>query len=327
MLARALGPDSQIRALEHRPSALRSTFAIEELDVLLTNGELLRLVLKTVGPKGLLPNSHLAKPLFLHDPLREIEFQQHVLSVRPELGTPRLFSTVVEPTRDRFWLLSERIAGTSLDGTANLERWRAAARWLAGMHRELAPLAQEPLSRGTMRLLVHGNDFLKMWIGRALTVVPAQDPFVLRDLMLGLRRLGERYQSVIDRLLAMPRTVIHGEFSGSNILVRPDRSAGQISVVDWDMVALGAPLMDLAALCAGEREEERRREIALTYHAALAGSSLVATNTAEFLRDFDCCRLHLAIQWLGWSPDSSPPRGQAHQWITDVLSLADELDI
>lgn len=327
MLARALGPDYRIRALDHRPSSSRSTFAIEEIDVLLTNGDLLRLVLKSVGPKGLLPNVRMAKPLFLHDPLREIEFQQHVLSDRPELGTPLLYSTVVEPACDRFWLLSERIAGSTLDGVANLERWRSAARWLARMHVALAPLANEPLARGTMRLLLHGGDLLRMWIGRALTVVPVQEPFMPRDLMLGLQRLAQRYDSVVDRLLSMPRTVIHGEFFGSNILVRSGCSIGQISVVDWDMVALGAPLMDLAALTAGERDGSRRRELALTYRAALGESPLASADETEFLRDLEFCRLHLAIQWLGWSPDSPPPRTQAHRWIEDILEIADRLDV
>jgi hypothetical protein len=326
MLARALGPEHRIRAMEHRPSSRRSTFAMEEIDVLLTNGELLRLILKTVGPQGLLPNARMSKPLFLHDPLREIEFQQHVLSTKPELGTPRLFSSVVEPARERYWMLSERVIGTTLEGAANIERWRSAARWLARMHTELAHLANEPLARGTLRLLVHGGDLLRMWVGRAITVVRAQDPFIPRDLFTGLQELGARYDAVVERLLEMPRAVIHGEFFGSNILLRHDPRL-PLGVVDWDMAAIAPPLLDLAALCAHERDPGRRREIALSYHAALDGSPLVPADPTEFMQSYEICRLHLAIQWMGWSPDTTPPRGRPHDWLIEVLQLSEELGI
>ena len=327
MLARALGPDCRIRTIDHRPSQSRSTFAMEEIDVLLANGELLRLMLKALGPRGLLRPAHMAKPLFLHDPLREIEFQQHILSPRPELGTPKLFSTVVEPSKERYWMLTERVIGSTLEGTANLDRWQLAARWLAGMHHTLHPLASEPPASGTLRLLTQSADMMRMWIGRAVTVVPVQDPFLPRSLMTGLQQLADRYDTVVERLLAMPRTVIHGEFFGSNIVIRPDRRMTGINVVDWEMVAFGPPLMDLAALCAGERIEARRRELAFSYHAALAGSGLVAEDHERFLEDLDYCRLHLAIQWLGWSPDARPRRVDAHRWLEEVLELAGGLGL
>lgn len=327
MLARALGPNCRIRNIDHRPSEARSTFAMEEIDVLLADGELLRLMLKAVGRKGLMTAAHMAKPLFLHDPLREIEFQQHILSPRPELGTPKLFSTVVEPAKERYWMLSERVIGSALEGTANFNCWQSAARWLAGMHHALLPLASEPPGCGTLRLLPQSSDMMRMWIGRAVTVVPAQDPFVPRSLMVGLQQLASRYETVVDRLLGMPRTVIHGEFFGSNILVRPPRPSDGISVVDWEMVSFGPPLMDLAALCAGERVDSRRRDLALSYHAMLAGSELVAADPEMFLEDLDYCRLHLAIQWLGWSPDSPPPRVEAHRWLEEVLDLGSRLGL
>ncbi len=327
MLARALGPDCRIRTIDHRPSDLRSTFALEEIDVLLGSGELLRLILKAVGTKGLLTTSNMTKPLFLHDPLREIEFQQYILSPRPELGTPKLFSTVVEPARDRYWMLSERIIGSTLEGTANLDRWRSAAHWLAGMHTALLPLAHEPPACGTLRLLDQNANLIRMWIGRALTIVPAQDPFVAGRLITGLQTLADGYERVVERLLAMPRTVIHGEFFASNILVRPERRKGGINVVDWEMVSFGPPLMDLAALLAGERIEARRRELALSYHAALDGSELVPADREKFLEDLDYCRLHLAIQWLGWTPDSPPRRVEPHRWLEEVLELTNRLGL
>jgi hypothetical protein len=327
MLTRRLGRDCRVRALDHRPSECRSSFAIEEIDVLLEGGELLRLVLKSVGPRGLLPGARMSKPLFLHDPLREIEFHQHVLSGRPELGTAVLYSSVVEPAQDRYWLLFERVFGSTLEGTANLDRWRAVARWLARLHVNLAPLASEALAPGTARLLRYGPDFLRMWIARAVATVRIQHPVVPRELILGIERLAGRYDGVIDRLMSMPQRIIHGEFYPSNILVNLDSPHPRIAVLDWEMVAVGPPMMDLAALLASERDEARVRDIALTYRSALPDRPIGDADHRHFLEDLAFCKLHLAVQWLGWSPDVSPPRRQAHAWIADVLRLADELDV
>ena len=73
MLTSRLGPTHRIRAVEHRSSSARSSFLLEEVDVIVDEGELIRLVLKVLGSPGLQASAGMAKPLFLHDPLREIE--------------------------------------------------------------------------------------------------------------------------------------------------------------------------------------------------------------------------------------------------------------
>lgn len=326
MLDRRLGRACRIRAVDHRASAFRSSFAIEEIDVVLERGELLRLILKAVGTQGLLANASMAKPLFLHDPLREIEFYRHVLADRPDLGTAALYSTVVEPARDRYWLLIERAPGTELYRIDELEAWRAAAEWLARLHLELAPLATDPTSPGVTRLLRYDAEFVRMWMVRAVAIVRVQDPSLPAELRMGLERLASRYDRVVERLASMPQTIIHGEFYPSNILVQRDSPILRVCPVDWEMVAVGPRLMDLAALLAGERSEYRRRELALAYRSALPGHDH-DSDQRTFFEDLAYCRLHLAVQWLGWSPDESPRTYRAHDWISDALRLAEGLGI
>ena len=43
---------------------------------------------------------------------------------------------------------------------------------------------------------------------------------------------------------------------------------------------------------------------------------LAETLSADLAR----CRLHLALQWLGWSPDWRPPPEHAHDWLGEALS-------
>ncbi len=38
-------------------------------------------------------------------------------------------------------------------------------------------------------------------------------------------------------------------------------------------------------------------------------------------------RLYIAVQWLGWSRDWSPPAEHAHDWLSEALSLAEELEL
>src|SRR6476646_2259861 len=71
--------------------------------------------------------------------------------------------------------------------------------------------------------------------------------------------LGERHEQVVEALLALPRTVIHGEFYASNVLVAGTSGDARVAPVDWELAAAAPGLTDLAALVSGwspaEREE------------------------------------------------------------------------
>src|SRR5439155_10574470 len=112
-------------------------------------------------------------------------------------------------------------------------------------------------------LLRYDESFYWKWMERAAENKPQ------------VAAIARRYQSVIDQLVQLPATFIHGEFYPSNILVQ----GGQIRPVDWETAAIGPALMDVAALCAGRFDDDRRREIAKIYGAQE--------------HDVDLCRLHL----------------------------------
>jgi hypothetical protein len=46
-----------------------------------------------------------------------------------------------------------------------------------------------------------------------------------------------------------------------------------------------------------------------------------------FLTNIDCCRLHLAVQWLGWSPVGAVESEQWQSWLHEALRLAEELRV
>jgi thiamine kinase-like enzyme len=98
----------------------------------------------------------------------------------------------------------------------------------------------------------------------------------------------------------------------------------RVCPVDWEMAAVGPGLIDLAALTAGGWTAEEKEELALAYCAALVSYE---TPPDAFLLALDYCRLHLAVQWLGWSQDWTPPPEHAQDWLGEVLGLAEKLGV
>jgi thiamine kinase-like enzyme len=119
----------------------------------------------------------------------------------------------------------------------------------------------------------------------------------------------------------MPKTVIHGEFYASNVLVAGDLASPRVCPVDWELAAAAPGLIDLAALVSGGWGDEDREALVSAYGAALGWGSFSA-------RRLDLARLHLAVQWLGWAgPGWSPPSGQRQDWLGEGLALAERLGL
>ncbi|MQA89847.1 MAG: phosphotransferase [Gemmatimonas sp.] len=324
-LASRFGPSIRIERQRQRPSAYGSSFPLEEVDVLLENGDHLPMLLKDVAPEALLESARRIKPAFLLEPLREIEVYLHLLAPRPHLGTARFYGAAVDPSRDRYWLLLERVNGIELYQVGELDVWRSVARWLAELHVELASDATSTATKAP-DLVRYDREFFRQWMERARVFLRSRRPPLTADQWLRLDRLASRYDRVADRLLALPQTVIHGEFYASNILITDLDGRIRICPVDWEGAAIGPGLIDLAALSAGDWTEAQRLDLALAYRSALApGSSRESIN--HFLEDLEYCRLHLAVQWLGWSPLWSPPAAHAYDWLGEAFRLADRIDI
>jgi hypothetical protein len=296
-----------------RPSEYRTSFPLEELDVTLEDGANVRLALKRLEWSGLDNQGRLAKPRFLHDPRREAAVYASVLEPAA-LGAPRYYGSVVDSERDRYWLFVEWVEGRELYQVGERGLWEAAARWLARMHTELAREVDRHAAAG--RLLDHDSTYYRRWMQRAREFARATGQPASRA--RAMDRLGERHGAVVEALLALPKTVIHGEFYASNVLVDADSAQARIAPVDWELAATGPGLTDLAALVSGDWAAEDRAAIASAYTSA-AGASL---------EGLDFARLQLAIQWLGWAPAAwTAPEGQRHDWLAEAIALSDSLGL
>jgi hypothetical protein len=314
-LASFSGQRRSVVRCERRPSAYRSSFPIEELMVHLDDGTTL-----AVNREALTEDALRAKPDFLYDPLREIEVYRALLA-DARLGTAVCYGAVADSKSGRYWLFLEKVPGVELYQVGDFAVWLGAARWLAGLHGGFAHHVHRlPLDvRG--HLLRYDRALYRRWIERALAFT--RRPTLAADDHGFVERLAARYDSVIDCLASLPATLLHGEFYPANILIQGPR----ICPVDWETAALGPGLIDLAALTAGRWTEAQRLALAKSYREALPANLISPPDFESLLAQLDHCRLHLAVQWLGWSADWSPPPHQAHDWLGEARRLAGKLGL
>ncbi len=311
-LSEYFGSHVAITQIQRRSSICQSSYALEELDLVLDGGAPLHLLFKNLSPQALLAPARNARPAFLQDPRREIEVYRHILA-RTDLGTAACYGTVLNQESERYWLFLEKVAGLELYQVGDLATWQEVARWLAAFHSRFGEASTYSL--GSANLLNYDARFYELWMERAHALDPTLGP------------LSQAYTRVVEYLQRLPRTLIHGEFYASNVLVAQSSGGLRVCPVDWETTAIGPALMDLAALTAGKWSEEARTTIAMAYWHAHGDSARFFATPEVFLEALDYCRLHQAVQWMGWSTDWEPPVEQAQDWRGAALALAKKLDL
>ncbi len=301
-----------IRGVSHVPSPGRSSAPIDDVDVLLDDGTTLELVAKAMDWDALLPEGRAAKPGFLWNADRERATYEAILS-RTDLGTPRCYGSCVARSGSRYLLL-ERVRGVPLWQRGDVEAWCAAARWLARCHSRLDAGAAAR-SAAAPQLLRYDRRFFACWPARALA---------FHGHGAALQRVTAAHARLVPWLQAEPAAFIHGEFYPANVLIEDAAAPPHVRPVDWEMAAIGPPLMDVACLLAGRWQDDQREVVADAYFAECARETGKAGDRTERLRALDMCLLHLSVRNLGWSRDWAPPADRAFDWLTEALRLCDK---
>jgi len=320
-LGQHLGRPMRVVALDRRPAGAASSFELEELVVGLEDAPPLWLAFKNLGREALFGAARTAKPPFLHDPRREIETYRSILS--PGGFGAAFVGAVCDAPTGRYWLFVEWVRGDELYAAGEFDVWLGVARWLAGFHACHAGRTEELAGRAP--LLRHDGDYYRVWPRRARAVLRARG--VRREVRARFDRLAQSYDRLVERLLALPPTLLHGDFYPANVLTQLWTGGVRVWPVDWELAALGPGPEDLAALVAGKWGGAERRAMALAYRDALPSAGGWPPPAEDFLTALDWCRLHVAVRWLGWSADWSPPPVQANDWLGDAVGLADRLGL
>jgi len=311
-LASHFGRRVRIVRFEERASPYASSFPVDELDVQLEDGADLPLVVKDLSWAAMSPSARRIRPGFLYEPRREIQVYRWLLPHAPQ-GTATWYGAVTNASARQYWLFLERVDGLELRHVGDLSIWERAARWIAQFHQAFSPESVAP-SVQTSRLLVYDAAFYWMWLSRARR-------FAQRDSRTRrvVDRIARSYTAVIDRLVRMPQTLIHGEFYPCNIVVQRRGDEVRVCPVDWEMAAVAPGLMDLASLITGW-SHRAQRALVQAYRSAF-GTGPRPTNES-FALDLDCCRLHLAVRMLGWSDRWVPPPQHARDWLAEAERIS-----
>jgi len=334
ILGAYLGPSRSVGSVRRRASATRSGWHVEEIDAVLDDGTILELELKDMAPASRSPASRSHTPAFVFNPLREIVVYDELLYAGA-FGTPTFYGARVDPMVGRYWVLLGRLGGRSLgeplihrDGIsataeAERERWHAAVRRLARFHACYATRVRR--SRAGEGSLIRFDDaYYLRWIRRARAFADWGAP----DRRRALDHVLDRYERVVDGLMCLPTTLLHGGLVPSNVLVQADGEAGRVTAIDWGMAAIGPGTIDLATLLAGAPDdwtEDDRTAVARTYFESHV--ELRSWNWQEFRWALDLCRIHTIVQRFGWAPGSVPLPGIGDVALVEAVSLADRLSM
>ena len=297
---------SRIERLERREYRYATSAPLEEVTAHLDDGSRRALILKDLARERLLGDAPAAKPASLYDPRREVEAYRRILG--PAGIGPRCVAAADDASR---WILLEKAPGIELWQVGELVEWEAVARWLGAFHARFAGRAAE-LRRAVPFLLEHDLGWFRHWRERASAALEGSPDPRAGELHAAL----SGYDAVAERLAAMPRTLVHGEFYPSNILVTHGQKPLGVYPVDWEMAAVGPGVVDLAAIAGGWEPEERGR-LARAY---LEGSD-DGRDHDGLADDLTVARLHVALQWLGWASGWQPPAEHARDWLSEALEL------
>jgi Ser/Thr protein kinase RdoA (MazF antagonist) len=311
------GRGERAEALARRPYRYATSAPLEQIEVRTAGSADLDLIFKDLSRDRLLGDAAATKPVFLHQPGRELDTYREILD--PAGIGPRLFASVAEPERRRHWLLIEKVQGVELWQVGELEVWEGVAAWLGRFHARFQGRAEQ-LRAANPHLLGHSRDWFCSWAERARAALARSSDPRASAIAEALRG----YDEVVAAITRLPVTLVHGEFYPSNVLVAGDPGEIAVYPVDWEMAATGPGMIDLAALVGGWGAGERRRLLA-AYLDGPSESTLAPARAEAAAADLARCRLALALQWLGWSADWRPPAEHAHDWIGEAEALVREL--
>ena len=324
-ISRTLGEPRHVADFYRRFSDYYSSYVMEELDLVLDDGRELQLIFKNLSRDGMLEGALRTKPYFLYNPMREIDSYRLLFAAHP-IGTAKFYGAHIEPATEQYWLFLERVPGTLLWQFGEDKVWRQVAAWLGKVHRDLSREVEGGSPAKLAHLNVYDEQYYWQWMSRARAFVERTacgDDRRLRS----IEYLAEHFEQIVERLVQMPVTVIHGEFYPSNVLVQHEPGTERVCPVDWETAAIGPGLMDLSALTSGSWTEEQRLRMAMNYYRAINPETRERQSADRFLVDLDFCNLFMAIQWLGWSPDWEPPPEHAQNWLTEACRVAKKLEL
>lgn len=317
-LSRREGRPVGVRTVSRDPSSRSSSFRTERLRVTLDDGRVLGIYLKDLNPAHQVTQSWALRRADRMPSHRELQMYRSVLSAE-RFGTLEFYGWRWEPERGHYWLLIEDAGERMLQGERGVDAWAAACRWLARFHAATRDL---PPTR-TAFLPVYDEGYYRRCAERAERMVQRLAGAERDVVRRGLERFGER----IEWLGAAPRCVIHGQFFGKNIMLRPPPAAERpIAVIDWETAALAPGAFDLASITSGKWTPEQRLVMRRAYVEEYRAATGEAVEWERFQQEFVAVAVYHALEWLVWWSQHPEPARRFPKFLRELGALLDGQD-
>ena len=196
---------------------------------------------------GLAGSAVIAKRCEQADAVIEQTIYEEVLPRLP-ITAPYYYGLVEEPDGNFCWLFLEDAGGENY--SPDIEEHRAlAAQWLGHLHTSAVYVtaADRLADRGPGHYLEHLQSG-RAKILRNLTnpELKADDRVVLEDILSQCDFLESGWHRLEEFCAGLPRTLVHGDFTGKNLRVRTGQAGVALLAFDWEYAGWGIPAPDLA---------------------------------------------------------------------------------
>ncbi|MEO7251010.1 MAG: aminoglycoside phosphotransferase family protein [Arenimonas sp.] len=200
------------------------------------------------------------------------------------VSAPALYGEFTDSETGEPWLAIEYVDEATLaDGAPDIPRaLELASAWAGRFHALTDSGAFDFLTR-------YDRDYYAQWAAR--TSVLAVN---WHSRLPWLEGLCSRAWEMLGGIADLKSTVIHGEFTPHNILVRGD----EIFPIDWESAAIGLPEIDLVCLV-----DKWPQHIASRCEQAYAMARFRSGVPPDWNRTVDLARLYWDFRWLGDRPD------------------------
>ena len=216
----------------------------------------------------------------------DVSYEAKVYSeVLQPLGTtaPAFYGIYHDKTRGTMWLITEYLPGGSPASWSKDPRAMIrSANWIGRFH---ALNENRFSSRGLKFLRKYDTKYYVGWADRTNKLFRHWQPQYP-----WLSTICEEFEALIPRLLEAPKTVIHGEYFGSNIVYQN----GTSRPIDWQSAAIAPGEVDLASLT-----HSWPRQIVRSCERQYMRSRWPGGVPDCFEETLEVARVYMNLRWLG----------------------------
>jgi hypothetical protein len=231
--------------------------------------------------------------------------------ILPRVTVPslRYYGFLEEPDSEHRWLFLEEATGVKYSRLLDAHRAQAA-RWLGLLHTSATVVAhQGPLPDAGpgryLALLRAARESMQQHLDNP--VLSRNDITIIEGIRARLADLAEHWSRVEELCRDVPHTLVHGDFNGKNMRLRPATGDPTVVVFDWADAGWGVPAVDLAQMAVPASKLSANPDLP-TYCSAVR-ERWPDVSTAALRRLAYCGTVFRALAALSWETDSL-----GHEW-------------